>query len=186
MFFSKFHKISSHGRNLISLKHQYIWTNSVVLAVFVDQIKNWVLQAYHKDLGPELTFKLWWFSFYLENLGITCIHQRLENECRYQQLFFPGLRLLFNVIVFFIAQIRFPEFDGLKGQRFPDTPPLRIQEILPRRPSLCFSETNQKLLLDKLKNKTKEDAHFNSALSIHVRPAQPVIVKQKIINISYI
>ena len=40
------------------------------LAALVDQIKNWILLAYHKDLGAELTFKLWWFSFYLENLGI--------------------------------------------------------------------------------------------------------------------
>ena len=48
IIFSKFHKISSHGRSLISLRHQYIWTNSVVLAVFVDQVKNMLLQAYYK------------------------------------------------------------------------------------------------------------------------------------------
>ena len=67
---SKFYKISSHGRSLISLRHQYIWINFMGLAALVDQIKNWILLAYHKDLGAELTFKLWWFSFYLENLGI--------------------------------------------------------------------------------------------------------------------
>ena len=121
MFFSKFHKISSHGRNMISLKHQYIWTNSVVLAVFVDQIKNWLLQAYHQDLGPELTFKLWWFSFYLENLGRYYIHWRMNVVIN--NYFFPGLRLLFNAIVFFIAQIRFPEFGGL-SLRVKDSPVL--------------------------------------------------------------
>ena len=99
---------------------------------------------------------------------------------------FLGLRLLFNVIVFLIAQIRFPEFNGLKGKRFPGTPSPRIQEILPRRPSLCLSEMNQKLLLHQLKNKNKQAVDINAALSINVRPAQPMRGKRKIINISYI
>ena len=71
LLFSKFHKISSHGRNLISLKHQYIWTNSVVLAVFVDQIKNWLLQAYYKVKKTPFWLFLNQFEYIQCTLGQT-------------------------------------------------------------------------------------------------------------------
>ena len=96
------------------------------------------------------------------------------------KIMFQGLRILFNIIIFFAAQNRFPEFNGLKGQRFPGTPPPRIQEILPRRPSSCLSEMDKMLLLHQLKNKNKQ------TLSINVQPAQPVMEERKFIDISYI
>ena len=67
-------------------------------------------------------------------------------------IFFPGLRLLFNAIVFFIAQIRFSEFAEDSGNPFMKTK--------------CLGENNQKLLLKKLKNINKGDANFSAALSI--------------------
>ena len=54
----------------------------MVFAIFVGEVKTWLLQAYYKDLWPELTFKLWWFSFYLDNLGIFF----LKNFSRDQSL----------------------------------------------------------------------------------------------------
>ena len=39
------------------------------MSVFIDQIKNWILEAYHQQLGPDLTFIIWWLSFYFENIG---------------------------------------------------------------------------------------------------------------------
>ena len=85
-----------------------------------------------------------------------------------KRLLFLGLRLLFNIIVFFVAKNRFPEFDGFKGGKFPDSPPLRTQKIYPRRPSLCLSETNQNLLLKKLLRNQSNAA----VTTVWVRPAK--------------
>ena len=82
LHFSRCYKISPYGRSLISLRLQYIWANSFVFTIFVGETKTVLLQAYHKDLGPELTFKLWWFSFYLDNLGIFWLRQELKvSQC---------------------------------------------------------------------------------------------------------
>ena len=67
--FSKFYKISPRTQTLISIKSQCLYTNSVVLGVFIDQIKNWILEAYHQELGQDMTFIIWWLSFYFENIG---------------------------------------------------------------------------------------------------------------------
>ena len=60
-------------QNLLSLRNQCLYANSVALGVFIDQIKNWILEAYHQQLGKDMTFIIWWLSFYLENIGkIAC------------------------------------------------------------------------------------------------------------------
>ena len=41
----------------------------MAVSVFLDQIKNWILEAYHQQLGPDMTFIIWWLSFYFENIG---------------------------------------------------------------------------------------------------------------------
>ena len=53
----------------MSLKFQYIWLNFMVLSVFIDQIKNWILQAYHSQMDLQVAFQFWWLSFYFENMS---------------------------------------------------------------------------------------------------------------------
>ena len=67
--FSKIYKISPRTQNLLSIKIQYFYINSVGFGVFIDQIKNWILEAYHQQLGQDMTFIIWWLSFYFENIG---------------------------------------------------------------------------------------------------------------------
>ena len=57
---------------------QYLFTNQMVLGVFVDQFKNAYLQVYSRTLGPDLTFKIWWIQFYFENIGDT--DNKINNE----------------------------------------------------------------------------------------------------------
>ena len=54
----------------MSIRQQYIYCNSHAFGVLIDQIKNWILEAYHQQLGEDLTFIIWWLSFYFENIGI--------------------------------------------------------------------------------------------------------------------
>ena len=68
--YSKFYKINPKGQTLMSIRQQYIYCNSHAFGVLIDQIKNWILEAYHQQLGEDLTFIIWWLSFYFENIGI--------------------------------------------------------------------------------------------------------------------
>ena len=61
MVFRKRYCISRRQQNLIDLKLQYLFTNLVVLGVFIDQLKNAYLQ--------DMTFNIWWMQFHLENIG---------------------------------------------------------------------------------------------------------------------
>ena len=61
--------ISKRQQNLIDLKLQYLFTNLMVLGVFVDQLKNAFLQVHSKSLGQDMTFNIWWIQFYFENIG---------------------------------------------------------------------------------------------------------------------
>ena len=92
---------------------------------------------------------------------------------------------MFNVIVFFAAKFRLPEFDGFKGRTYPGTQNPRSQEVLPRRPSISIGNLEQKVLLRRLKNKENinTEERINSAVMIQVRPWTK---KNRNINISYI
>ena len=65
----------------MSIRQQYIYCNSHAFGVLIDQIKNWILEAYHQQLGEDLTFIIWWLSFYFENIGIYVdIYNKLQGH----------------------------------------------------------------------------------------------------------
>ena len=65
----------------MSIRQQYIYCNSHAFGVLIDQIKNWILEAYHQQLGEDLTFIIWWLSFYIENIGIyVAIYNKLQGH----------------------------------------------------------------------------------------------------------
>ena len=65
----------------MSIRQQYIYCNSHAFGVLIDQIKNWILEAYHQQLGEDLTFIIWWLSFYFENIGIyVAIYNKLQGH----------------------------------------------------------------------------------------------------------
>ena len=79
--YSKFYKINPKGQTLMSIRQQYIYCNSHAFGVLIDQIKNWILEAYHQQLGEDLTFIIWWLSFYFENIGIyVAIYNKLQGH----------------------------------------------------------------------------------------------------------
>ena len=71
VFFSKLHAIPQVQQSLMELKLHYIYGNLLVAGFVIDQLKNITLQIFYKELGPEVTFNIWWASLVLENLGKT-------------------------------------------------------------------------------------------------------------------
>ena len=168
--FSKFYKISPRTQTLISIKSQCLYTNSVVMSVFIDQIKNWILEAYHQQLGPDMTFIIWWLSFYFENIG---------NELKFSNFpvlfkfyLFVGLRVVLNLKVYYLAKTQYPEFDGFKGCKFPGT--LAPREIaFTARETGHFEQEKTNFLPPKSIDKGVNIIHFNSAIQIYLTPATP-------------
>ena len=65
----RFYFIRKLQINLIDLRAQFIFFNLILMRAFLDQALNIFFLIYYKELGKDDIFKLWWFSFYLENLG---------------------------------------------------------------------------------------------------------------------
>ena len=73
--FRRFHSIRPLQINLIDLRLQFIFCNLFLIRAFLDQALNISiiykdLIPYYKELGNEDIFSVWWFSFYLENIGL--------------------------------------------------------------------------------------------------------------------
>ena len=67
--FRKFYPVRKIQLNLIDIKIQFIYPNFVIYRVFIDQGLNVLFQLYYNDLGPEIIFKIWWTTFFLEFIG---------------------------------------------------------------------------------------------------------------------
>ena len=66
---SRRHAIPKKQYNLMDMKLHFIYGNFVVGSVFLDQIKNILLQSYYNDLGKETVFQIFFYSYVSENLG---------------------------------------------------------------------------------------------------------------------
>ena len=53
----------------MSIKLQYAYGSTILFFIFSDQMKNIVLEANFKFLGPEKTFDLWLLMFCIEEFG---------------------------------------------------------------------------------------------------------------------
>ena len=170
--FSKFYKISPRTQTLISLKSQCLYTNSVVISVFIDQIKNWVLEAYHQQLGQDMTFIIWWLSFYFENIGKKLKFGKLSVLFKF--CLFVGLRVVLNLKVYYLAKTHYPEFDGFKGCKYPGTPAPR-QIAFTARESGHFDQDKTIVQTPKSIDRDEKIIHFKSAIQILLTPATPTL-----------
>ena len=57
--------------NLMDMMLQFIICNLFILRLFLDQGLNIFIQTYYIEIGKENAFNIWWFSFYLEDIGTT-------------------------------------------------------------------------------------------------------------------
>ena len=66
----RFYSVRTLQINLIDLKLQFIFCHLLLNRAFFAQALNIFFQVYYKELGKEDIFKIWWLSFYLENIGL--------------------------------------------------------------------------------------------------------------------
>ena len=83
-----------------------------------------------------------------------------------------GLRVVFNLKVYYLAKIQYPEFDGFKGCKYPGTPSPR-QIAFTARESGPFDQEKKIFLTPKSIDKDENIIHFNSAIQIFLTPATP-------------
>ena len=138
LFCRKFHAIPKVDRNLMDLKLQSLFVNLMIIEVILDQVKNILIQNYYEQLGIEDVFFLWWLSFYFENFG------KIPMNITIRFHFFKlktilGLRLIFNLVVYYTAKKRLPEFSGFCGRSFPIENSHRTIKLLPRGQELPAS-----------------------------------------------
>ena len=79
---------------------------------------------------------------------------------------------MFNLKVYYLAKIQYPEFDGFKGCKYPGTPSPR-QIAFTARESGPFYQEKINFLTPKSINKDDKIIHFNSAIQILLTPATP-------------
>ena len=80
--------------------------------------------------------------------------------------------MVFNLKVYYVAKKHYPEFNGLKGSRYPYTPAPR-KVAFTARESLPF---DQKQVIFKTPDKFEKEkniVHYNSAIRITLTPASP-------------
>ena len=120
--------------NLMDIKLNYVYALALTQIFVYDQTKNFLLGIFHESLGPQKAFQFWWMGFLVENLG------QWTEMLLYFQIStikeFIVSRLFLNVIVYFVANLRLPEFSGLEGKVFPGQPPPSPMIPLPRRMEL--------------------------------------------------
>ena len=82
------------------------------------------------------------------------------------------MRVVFNIKVYYLAKEHYPEFNGLKGCKYPSTPaPRKI--VFTARESVPF---DQKQVIFKTPDKfeiEKNIIHYSSAIQITLTPASP-------------
>ena len=85
---------------------------------------------------------------------------------------FEGLRVVLNLKVYYLAKTHYPEFDGLKGCKYPETPAPR-QIAFTARESVHFDQKKTIFLRPKSIDNDENIIHFNSAIQIFLTPATP-------------
>ena len=115
--FRKFYPIRKLRSNLMDIKIQFIYPNFVIYRVFIDQGLNVFFQLYYNDLGSENIFKIWWTSFFLENIGKKSNTEMLSSMVYHFKKI--GSRFFLNIWIYFNALKIIPEFSGLQGKIFP-------------------------------------------------------------------
>ena len=66
----RFYSVRTLQINLIDLRLQFIFCHLFLIRAILDQALNFFFQIYYKEVGKEDIFKIWWLSFYLENIGL--------------------------------------------------------------------------------------------------------------------
>ena len=130
-FFRKRYGIKKINQNLLGIKLNYFYVIILNQALVFDQIKQSIIETYYDTLTLETAFYYFWLGFVIENLGesskysdtSTCMN---VNYCL-------GTRLLCNVVIYFSALKRLPEFQGYLENRFPGQPKPLEPVLLPRR-----------------------------------------------------
>ena len=80
--------------------------------------------------------------------------------------------MVFNIKVYYLAKKHYPEFDGLKGYKYPSTPAPR-EVAFTARESVPFDQ-NQLIFKTPGKFEKEENIiHYNSAIQIILTPASP-------------
>ena len=79
---------------------------------------------------------------------------------------------MLNLKVYFLAKTHYPEFDGLKGCKYPGTPAPR-QLGFTARESGHVDQDKTIVLTPKSIDKDEKIIHFKSAIQIFLTPATP-------------
>ena len=69
IIFSKKAGIMRRPQNLLDIQSHCVITQIMLSFLSIDQMKNYFLQYYYHQLGPEWVFQIWSNSFVMENLG---------------------------------------------------------------------------------------------------------------------
>ena len=100
-------------------------------ALVFDQIKQSIIETYYDTLTLETAFYYFWLGFVIENLGES---SKYSDTSTYMNVnYCLGTRLLCNVVIYFSALKRLPEFQGYLENRFPGQPKPLEPVLLPRR-----------------------------------------------------
>ena len=137
--FRRNHQIRKLQINLLDLKLHFIVCNLHICRMFLDQLMNRLFLTNYETLGPEIVFKIWWLSFYLESTG------KNNNQILAKYIIvlkYQGLRMFVNMKIHYDAMRRLPEFSGLRGKVFPGQEPPPQPVIIPRRPDLPLGFSN--------------------------------------------
>ena len=82
------------------------------------------------------------------------------------------MRVVFNIKIYYLAKTEYPEFEGLKGCKYPGTPAPRQIVFTPRD---SVPSDLEKINFKSPDKSEKDDytTHYNSAIQIILTPASP-------------
>ena len=144
---TKRYKIPSHRRNLMDINMNMLFIILIDLNGAANQIVNILVEVFYNKISPDTAFKIWW-TFHL--------------------LVILQIQVLAQAVTIYSAHKNFPEFIGVKANRFKCQEGPRKIYVVPERRYERQQQSEMVSQTQNLANKTSQHILNNRSVQIEV------------------